>query len=53
MEKPLDAAVEGSLDEAIRLTAPGTALRHALDMIIAANLGALRRRFGPRASCGQ
>lgn len=41
MEKPLDAAVEGSLDEAIRLTAPGTALRHALDMIIAANLGAL------------
>lgn len=29
------------LDEAIRQAAPGTALRHALDMIIAAHLGAL------------
>jgi diadenylate cyclase len=29
------------LAEAIRQTAPGTALRHALDMIIAGNLGAL------------
>lgn len=29
------------LDDAIRKTAPGTALRHALDMIIAGHLGAL------------
>lgn len=29
------------LDAAIRLTAPGTALRHALDMIIAGHMGAL------------
>lgn len=41
MDTPLDSAAEVSLDEAIRLTAPGTALRHSLDMIIAANLGAL------------
>ncbi len=29
------------LDEAIRVTAPGSALRHALDMIIAGHMGAL------------
>ncbi len=32
---------EMRLDDAIRKTAPGTALRHALDMIIAGHLGAL------------
>ena len=32
---------EHRIDEAIRLTAPGTALRHALDMIIAGHMGAL------------
>ena len=40
MDTPTDCTV-ASLDEAICLTAPGTALRHALDMIIAGNLGAL------------
>ena len=29
------------MDEAIRMTAPGSALRHALDMIIAGHMGAL------------
>ncbi len=29
------------IDEAIRMTAPGTALRHALDMILAGHMGAL------------
>ena len=29
------------VDEAIRMTAPGSALRHALDMIIAGHMGAL------------
>jgi len=33
--------VDARLEEAIRATAPGTALRRALDMIIAAQLGAL------------
>ena len=41
MDAPLDSTPVSSIDEAIRLTAPGTALRHALDMIIAGNLGAL------------
>ena len=32
---------ERRINEAIRMTAPGTALRHALDMIIAGHMGAL------------
>ena len=32
---------EARLENAIRMTAPGTALRHALDMIIAGHMGAL------------
>ena len=35
------ATTEERMIEAIKLTAPGTALRHALDMIIAGHLGAL------------
>ena len=33
--------LERRIDDAIRMTAPGTALRHALDMIIAGHMGAL------------
>lgn len=33
--------VQRRIDEAIRLTAPGTALRHALDMVLAGHMGAL------------
>ena len=32
---------QARLEDAIRMTAPGTALRHALDMIIAGHMGAL------------
>ena len=32
---------QARLEDAIRKTAPGTALRHALDMIIAGHMGAL------------
>lgn len=34
-------AAQAQLEEAIRITAPGTAVRHALDMIIAGHMGAL------------
>lgn len=33
--------VQARMDEAVRITAPGTALRNALDMILAGHLGAL------------
>ena len=33
--------VQARIDNAIRMTAPGTALRHALDMVIAGHMGAL------------
>ncbi|MDO4536720.1 MAG: DNA integrity scanning diadenylate cyclase DisA [Coriobacteriales bacterium] len=33
--------VQARVDKAIRMTAPGTSLRHALDMIIAGHMGAL------------
>lgn len=36
-----EPTIEERLDEAIRATAPGTAVRRALDMIIAGHLGAL------------
>ena len=39
--KPAHSEVPLTFEDAIRLTAPGTALRHALDMIIAGRLGAL------------
>ena len=34
-------AAQPQLEEAIRITAPGSALRHALDMILAGHMGAL------------
>ncbi len=41
MAKASEEAHEFTMEEAIQMTAPGTSLRHALDMIIAGHLGAL------------
>ncbi|MBR3315667.1 MAG: DNA integrity scanning diadenylate cyclase DisA [Atopobiaceae bacterium] len=41
LDKHTTNASDQRIDEAIRMTAPGTALRHALDMIIAGHMGAL------------
>lgn len=40
-DKIINKATQAQLDEAMRLTAPGSTLRHALDMIIAGHMGAL------------
>ncbi len=37
----LNEVTQAQLEEALRITAPGSALRHALDMIIAGHMGAL------------
>lgn len=39
--KTKNTATQAQLDEAMRITAPGSALRHALDMILAGHMGAL------------
>ena len=41
MDVPNQNACDTTMDDVISLTAPGTALRLALDMIIAGHLGAL------------
>ncbi|MBO7674218.1 MAG: DNA integrity scanning diadenylate cyclase DisA [Atopobiaceae bacterium] len=40
-DKTKNKASQAQLEEAMRITAPGSALRHALDMIIAGHMGAL------------